>query len=103
MRLHVLMFQQTAIHTVIFVTTLNLLYEGGISLNCQLNLYSGVTITRTAFLNTQNLFISSEQYTLLWVNASCCVYNDKIGKIVTSFRNYVSTCITSRLTHYMFH
>jgi hypothetical protein len=29
-------------------------------------------------------------------------YNDKIGKIITSFRNYVSTCITSRLTHYMF-
>jgi hypothetical protein len=23
---------------------------------------------------------------LLWVNASCCVYNDKIGKITTSFR-----------------
>jgi hypothetical protein len=39
---------------------------------------------------------------LLWVNASCCVYNDKIGKTTTSFRNHVSTCITSRLTHYMF-
>jgi hypothetical protein len=26
----------------------------------------------------------------------------KIGKITTSFRNHVSTCITSRLTHYMF-
>jgi hypothetical protein len=42
---------------------------------------------------------------VLWVNASCCVYNDKISKIITSFRNYQYTLIHScerRLLFYLF-